>query len=280
VSSCLKSTREGPILRLTLSRPEKRNALSDQMAEEFEGAIRSIGKEVRVIVIHADGPHFCAGLDLTEQRDRDPLDVVATSRRWHAIKDTLQFGRCPVVAALHGGVIGGGFELAVTAHVRIANRTAYFQLPEGKRGIFIGGGGSVRIAKVIGASRLTEIMLTGRRVSAEEAERIGVVHTLADEGRALEVAMETALTIAGNAQFVNYLIMHALPRIADMSAADGLFTESLAAGLSQVSEDARAGVDAFLMNGATPSKAGGAHKASSTTGHLQDDPTDVSSSDK
>lgn len=256
MSSCLKSTKEGPILRLTLSRPQKRNALNEQLAEEFEAALRSVAKEVRVIVIHGDGPHFCAGLDLSEQRDREPLDVVATSRRWHAIKDMLQFGRCPVVAALHGGVIGGGLELAVTAHVRVADRTTFFQLPEGKRGIFIGGGGSVRIAKTIGTGRLTELMLTGRRVAAEEAERIGVIHTLVDASRALEVAMQTAHTIAGNSQFVNYLIMHALPRIADMAAGDGLFTESLAAGLSQASEEARAGIDAFLMRGATSSRMG------------------------
>jgi (methylthio)acryloyl-CoA hydratase len=245
----LRATKEGPILRLALSRPEKRNALNEQLAEEFEFALRSVAEETRVIVIHGEGPHFCAGLDLSEQRDRGPLDVVATSRRWHAIKDTLQFGRCPVVAALHGGVIGGGLELAVTAHVRVADRTSFFQLPEGRRGIFIGGGGSVRIAKTIGTSRLTELMLTGRRVAAEEAERIGVVHTLVDAGHALEVALQTARTIAGNAQFVNYLIMNALPRIADMAAADGLFTESLAAGLSQASEGARAGIDAFLLHG-------------------------------
>jgi len=249
VTSCLQRTREGPILRLTLCRSEKRNALSDEMAGEFEDAVRSMERECRVIVIHGDGPHFCAGLDLNEQRDRDPIDVVKISRRWHAIKDSLQFGKCPVIAAVHGGAIGGGFELAVTAHVRIADRTAYFQLPEGKRGIFIGGGGSVRIAKTIGISRITEIMLTGRRILAEEAERVGIVHTLVDSGKVLDAAMQTAQTIAGNAEFVNYLIMHALPRISDMSAAEGLFTESLAAGLSQASEDARARVDGFLKDG-------------------------------
>lgn len=244
----LDVAREGPVLRLTLNRPAKRNALNDALASQLEEILGDLDENVRAILLDAKGPHFCAGLDLGEQINRGPVEVHHTSRRWHAIKDRLQFGP-PVVASLHGGVIGGGFELAATAHVRIADRTTFFQLPEARRGLFIGGGGSVRISRLIGVSRMTELMLTGRAVDADQAERIGLVHQLVENGSADRIAMETAQTIAGNAPLVNYLIVQGLPRIADMSAADGLFVESLAASLSHASPQARAGIQEFLNRG-------------------------------
>jgi enoyl-CoA hydratase/carnithine racemase len=236
---------EGALLRLTLNRPAKRNALNDAMADQLETVLGTLDEGVRAILLTANGPHFCAGLDLSEQKDRGPLEVHKVSRRWHAIKERLQYGP-PVIASLHGAVIGGGFELAATAHVRIADRSTFFQLPEARRGLFIGGGGSVRISRVIGAGRMTELMLTGRCVDAEQGERIGLIHQLVDDGTADAVALEVATAIAGNVPLVNYLIVNALPRIADMSAADGLFTESLAASLSHASTQAHDRIQEFL----------------------------------
>lgn len=245
-SQALLLDKRGRVLIATLNRPDKRNALNEDLARAFEALVADIDKDVGAIVLHGAGAGFCAGLDLSEQKERDPFEVVQISRRWHAIKERLQFGGPPIVAALHGPVIGGGFELAATAHVRVADRTTFFQLPEGKRGIFIGGGGSVRIARLIGVSRLTELMLTGRRLDAEGAERAGLVHYVTEPEQALPTALELAETIAGNAPMVNYLITQALPRISDMSASDGLFTESIAAGLSQTSPEAQAGMREFL----------------------------------
>jgi enoyl-CoA hydratase/carnithine racemase len=242
----LLTERHGAVLRVTINRPDKRNALSDSLADAFEHLLAGFDKSIRAIVLDGNGGHFCAGLDLSEQKVREPFEVVQISRRWHAIKERLQYGPCPIVAALHGAVIGGGLELAATAHVRVADPGAFFQLPEGRRGIFIGGGGSVRIARLIGTSRLAEMMLTGRRVDAIAAERIGLVHQITEPGAALATALETAARIAENAPTVNYLIIQALPRIADMSAGDGLFTESLAAGLSQTAPEAQAGIAEFL----------------------------------
>ncbi len=236
---------DGPVLHLTLNRPAKRNALNDALASRLEELLAGLDKSVRAILLDANGPHFCAGLDLSEQKDRGPLDVHQVSRRWHAIKERLQFGP-PLIASLHGGVIGGGFELAATAHVRIADRTTYFQLPEGRRGLFIGGGGSVRISRLIGVSRMTELMLTGRPVDADQGERIGLIHRLVPDGTADAAALETAHAVAANAPLVNYLIVNALPRIADMGASDGLFTESLAASLSHASSHAHDGMQEFL----------------------------------
>jgi enoyl-CoA hydratase/carnithine racemase len=258
VKHALDVAHDGPVLRLTLNRPAKRNALNNDLASQLEDALAKLDDEVRAIVIDAKGPHFCAGLDLSEQKDRDPLEVHKVSRRWHAIKDRLQCGP-PVVASLHGAGIGGGFELAAVAHVRIADRSTYFQLPEARRGLFIGGGGSVRIGRLIGVSRMTELMLTGRSVDAEQAERIGLIHQLVPVGSADGAALETARSIAGNAPLVNYLIVQALPRIADMAAGDGLFTESLAASFSHVSSHAREGMEGFLNRPNVPGLSDGAH---------------------
>ncbi len=250
----LDVTRAGPVLRLTLNRPAKRNALNDALATQLEQLLAELSDDVRAIVLDANGPHFCAGLDLSEQKDRGPLDVHKVSRRWHAIKERLQYGP-PVIASLHGAVIGGGFELAATAHVRIADRTTFFQLPEARRGLFIGGGGSVRISRLIGVGRMTELMLTGRAVDAEQGERIGLIHQLVETGTADRIAMETAQAVAGNAPLVNYLIVQALPRIADMAASDGLFTESLAASLSHASSHAVEGMQNFLNRPKAPAPA-------------------------
>jgi (methylthio)acryloyl-CoA hydratase len=264
----LEVARDGAIMRLTLNRPAKSNALNDALAAQLEDVLTQQDESVRAILIDANGPHFCAGLDLSEQKDRGPLEVQKLSRRWHAIKERLQFGP-PVVASLHGAVIGGGFELAVTAHVRIADTTTYFQLPEGRRGLFIGGGGSVRISRLIGVGRMTELMLTGRSVNAEEGERIGLIHRLVEVGTADRIALETARLITENAPLVNYLIVHALPRIAEMSAADGLFAESLAAGLSHVSSHARDGIQDFLSRVRAPPADDGTQTLETPPGDLR-----------
>ena len=144
-------------------------------------------------------------------------------------------------------MIGGGLELASATHIRIADKTAFYQLPEGRRGIFVGGGASVRIGRILGADRMIEMMLTGRKYDAEEGLRLGFSHYVCDsEDDAKEKAAELATTVAENAQLSNYVMIQALARIEDMSKADGLFTESLCAALTQTSEDAQEGLRAFL----------------------------------
>jgi enoyl-CoA hydratase/carnithine racemase len=186
-------------------------------------------------------------LDLAEHRLRSPYEAMEHSRLWHTAFDGLEHGRLPIVAALHGAVIGGGAELAMAAHVRVAASSAFYALPEGRLGIFVGGGASVRLARVIGADRMREMMLTGRRLSAEEGNRLGISHELvADDG--LEArARELAQTIADNAPLTNRLILTALPRIGDMSRSDGFWAEALATAVSQSTEDAAEGLNAFLQ---------------------------------
>lgn len=237
---------KGKIAVLTLNRPDKRNAVSEEMIRDLNRFFSAPPEGTRVIVLHGEGEHFCAGLDLAEHKERDVPEAFELSRYWHRTTDLMQLGGIPLVVAMHGAVMGGGLELATTGHVRVAEPSVIYQLPEGRRGIYVGGGASVRVGSVIGAGRMTEMMLTGRRLDAEEGHVIGLSHYRVGEGEALDKAMELADQIAGNAPLANTMILNAVTRIANMSASDGLFVEALAATLTQTSEDAIEGMRAFL----------------------------------
>lgn len=236
----------GDIAVLTFDRAEKRNAISDAVADGLRAFFTDPPKCVRAVVITGAGGHFSAGLDLGEQSRREPTEVLKHSRRWHQLMDMIQFGGLPVVAAMSGSVIGGGLEIAASCHVRVAEPSARFQLPEGKRGIFVGGGATVRIGRILGPDRMTEMMLTGRVYEAEEGCRLGLAHYLVGEGEGLGRAIALARDIASNASLVNYLVIHSIARIDDMSRGDGLYAESLSAALSQSGPDAMEGLNAFL----------------------------------
>ena len=239
--------REDGVAILTMNRPDKRNAMSDDLLEAIEAFFARPPAGVRVVVLTGTAGHFCSGLDLAEHVARDAEGTMRHSRNWHRIMDVVQFGGLPVVSAMFGAVIGGGLELAAATHVRVAEPSTMFQLPEGRRGIFVGGGASVRVGRILGADRLVEMMLTGRKYGAEEGLALGLTHYVVGEGEALARAREIATRIATNAPLSNYVMIQALARIEDMSKADGLFTESLCAALTQTSPDAQEGLKAFLQ---------------------------------
>lgn len=234
------------VARIGLNRPEKRNAISDAFLEDIAQAVTRAEAEAKAAVLFGHGPHFCAGLDLGEHVEKSALEGIKGSRRWHAVFGMIEHGTIPWVSALHGAVVGGGLELASATHVRVADATAFFALPEGQRGIYVGGGASVRTARLMGAARMADMMLTGRVASAEEAERWGVVQYLAPEGGAMARALELAGKAAGNAPFSNYAVIHALPRIQDMAKEDGLFVESLIASMATETPEAKARLRDFL----------------------------------
>lgn len=234
------------IALLRLDRPQKRNAISDTMVAALGEAVDRAQKEAKVGVIAAVGEHFCAGLDLSEQSEKSVMEGIWGSREWHAVFTRIQRGRIPFIAALQGGVIGGGLELAAAAHLRVAEPNAFFALPEGQRGIFVGGGGSVNITRLLGVPRMTDMMLTGRVLDAREAERIGIVNYLAEKYGALDMAMELARKIAGNAPLSNYAIINALQRIHDSGHDEGLFFESMIASLTQSTPEAIDRMRAFV----------------------------------
>lgn len=236
----------GRIAVLTLNRPEKRNAVNDTLIQDLNRFFSEPPKEALVAVVRANGDHFCAGLDLSEHKERDVAEAFDHSRYWHRTFDLVQFGGLPVVAAMQGAVMGGGLELATTAHVRVAEPSTIYQLPEGRRGIYVGGGASIRVARIIGPGRMTEMMLTGRRLNAEEGQNLGLSHYLVGAGEAFDKAMELAETISGNAPLANKMMLNTIQRIDRMGESEGYFVESLASALTQTSDDAREGMRAFL----------------------------------
>jgi (methylthio)acryloyl-CoA hydratase len=229
-----------------LARPAKRNAISDELILGIRDLFERLPGTTRAVVLDGEGDHFCAGLDLSELKERDAGAGLHHSRMWHAALDTVQFGPAPVIAALHGAVVGGGLELAAACHIRVADETAFYSLPEGSRGIFVGGGGAVRIPRLIGEARMADMMFTGRVYDANEGERIGLSQYLVPAGSAFDKAMELAGRIAKNAPLTNYALMHALPRIAEQPADQGFLTEALMAAIAQSAPEAKSRVREFL----------------------------------
>lgn len=231
---------------LTLNRPQKRNALNDETVLGIEHFFTHLPPEVRAVVLAAEGDHFCAGLDLSELSGRDAFAGLAHSRMWHRAFEAIEFGPVPVVAALRGAVVGGGLELAAAAHLRVADSTTFYALPEGMRGLFVGGGASVRVPRLIGVARMTDLMLTGRRYTAAEGMAAGLSQYVVEDGNALDKAIEIAQRLATNAPQSNYAIVHALPRIAEANPREGYFMEAMMAAIAQSSDEAKDRMRAFL----------------------------------
>lgn len=222
--------RQGDIALIGINRPEKRNALSPELMRLLREAVLRAGDEARCGIIFGHGEHFCSGLDLSwaaqnwkgqaEQRLPFPFNR-------NTFFEAMARGNIPFVAALQGATLGGGLETAAAAHIRVADETAFFGLPEGTRGIFIGGGGSVRITRLIGLGRMQDMMLTGRVLGPEDAERCGLVQHVVPKGQALAKARELARRICDNPPLANFAIANSLPRLQDLSYDDGLFFEKL-----------------------------------------------------
>jgi (methylthio)acryloyl-CoA hydratase len=231
---------------LTMNRPDKRNAMNESLLQAIDDFFSSPPEEVKVAILTGTAGHFCAGLDLSEHITRTAEENLMHSRKWHAVMDRIEFGNIPVISVLFGAVMGGGLELATSTHVRVADTTTVFQLPEGRRGIYVGGGASVRVARIMGAGRMREMMLTGRKIGSGEGHSLGLNHYVVEPGEALNKAKELARKIADNAPMSNYFMIHTIGRLEDMSRADGLYAEALSAAVVQTTPDAKEGLAAFL----------------------------------
>jgi enoyl-CoA hydratase/carnithine racemase len=243
----LAATRDGDIALLRLTRAGKRNALDDDTVRGLRRFFAELARDIRAVVLHGEGEHFCAGLDLGEVAgDIDIHRGILHSQMWHKAFHEIQFGPVPVVAVLHGAVIGGGLELAASTHVRVAEHSAYYGLPEGQRGIFLGGGGSVRIPRLVGVPLVQDMMLTGRTLSAEEGHTAGISQYLVGAGEGLAKGIELARRIAGNAPMTNFAVVQALPRIAEADPATGFLTEALMAAIAETTPEAQQRLKDFL----------------------------------
>ena len=245
-AALLRIGKTGAVLSVGLNRPAKRNALNDGIIHAIGDCFAHLPDDIGAVVIHGIGDHFSSGLDLSELTEHDATGGLLHSQMWHRVFDLIQYCRVPVIAALKGAVIGGGLELACAAHIRVAEPSAYFALPEGSRGIFVGGGGSVRLPRLIGVARMTDMMLTGRVYSATEGSAYGFAQYLTEPGGGLPKAMELAERIAANAPLTNFAVLQALPMIAEANPQTGLLMESLMATVAQSDKEAKRRIREFL----------------------------------
>lgn len=241
----LTLSRHGQVTLVRLSRPGKRNAIDGRMVAALRSAFSRLPDETRAVVLYGEGEHFCAGADLAELASHSGQDLVRFSRSVHEVLDLIEYCRVPVIAALHGGVIGGGLELAAAAHIRVAEHNTYYALPEGLRGIFVGGGGAVRIPRLIGTSRMLDMMLTGRTYSAEQ-DGPGLSQYLVADGQGLAAVVELAERIAGNTPMGHFAAIQALPRIARADSEAGFLMESLMAAITVSDGQAQTRLRDFL----------------------------------
>jgi (methylthio)acryloyl-CoA hydratase len=239
-------TQEDEILFVKINRPAKRNAVNDALILGLEQVFSNIPTGVKCAIICGEGDHFSAGLDLSELKERDIIEGLNHSRMWHRALEKIQFGSVPVVAVLHGACVGGGLEIASACHIRVSEKSTFYALPEGQRGIFVGGGASVRLPKLIGMARMADLMFTGRVIKAEEGETMGFSQYVTEDGEGMAKGKELAKKIASNAGITNYALMHVLPKIVDSSHYGGLMMESLIASIASATPDAKARLNDFL----------------------------------
>lgn len=232
---------------VTLNRPDKRNALDIDTIEELVTFFSTAPRAgVRAVVLAGAGDHFCAGLDLIEHHDADrsPADFMHVCLRWHEAFNKMEYGGVPIIAALQGAVVGGGLELASAAHVRVMDQSAYFALPEGQRGLFTGGGATIRVSDLVGKARMIDMMLMGRVYQGQEAVDVGLAQYIVEES-SYDTALDLARRAAENLPLSNFAICSAVSHMQNMSAMDAAYAEAVVAGVVNTQPDARARLAAF-----------------------------------
>ncbi|MDE0141841.1 MAG: enoyl-CoA hydratase/isomerase family protein [Caldilineaceae bacterium] len=244
----VKLTYKGPVATVVLNRPDKLNALNAEMLAALESYADELdrNREVRVVLLTGTGRAFCVGADIYEWSDLPPLEM---GRRW--IRDGhrifARYARLPqpVIAVLNGYTFGGGLELALAADLRLAAEEVQLSFPEVKLGIIPGWGGTQRLPQLVGPSRAKQMIFSGDRALAEQAEQWGLVNEVVPADQLAERALELADSIAANGpvavQMTKQLIDSAIPASGD----NGVVLETLAGSLASYTADAEEGVSAF-----------------------------------
>ncbi|MFN2419790.1 MAG: enoyl-CoA hydratase/isomerase family protein [Gemmatimonadota bacterium] len=237
------------VATVTINRPNKLNALNSATEKELQDAFARIAADdaVRgVIVTGAGEKAFVAGADIGELSG-----LAATQGKEFAFQGQTTFTRIaqcpkPVVAAVNGYALGGGCELAIACHLRVASENARFGLPEVSLGLIPGHGGTQRLARLIGTGRALEMVLSGRQVSAEEAFRWGLANGIASQGELLNAARNHLEPILSKAPLAVQYALEATLRGADLALDDGLYLEATLFGMACGTEDMKEGTRAFL----------------------------------
>jgi enoyl-CoA hydratase/carnithine racemase len=238
----------GAVAEIRLSRVSARNALSTRLAEELAataGAVRDTG--ARTVVLSSAAPDaFCVGADLKERDRLTDADFMAQRLVFRRAFAGILHLPVPVVAAVHGFALGGGYELALCCDLIVADESAVVGLPEVRLGIVPGGGGTQLLPRRVGSGIATDLILTGRHVPAAEAARLGLVDRVVPAGRDREAATELAAQIAGNSPVAVSNARNAIRRGLDVDLAAGLDIEDSAWRAAVFSDDRREGVRAFM----------------------------------
>lgn len=193
---------DGAIGVITIDRPEKLNAISSTIARQLRTAVRHLDADpaVRALLVTATGKAFCVGADLGEVQACDEAGFDAFMAECTQMCDSIFDAKIPTVAAINGYALGGGFEIALSCDIIIAAESASFALPEIELGMIPGWGGTQRLTQLVGRATAMEMVLTGRRISAHDAERVGVANRVVTDGDLLGSATQLTRELAGKAQ--------------------------------------------------------------------------------
>jgi enoyl-CoA hydratase len=248
-SETLILERDGAVAIVTINRPQVLNALNDRVLSELSETIDALAADagVRAVILTGAGEKaFVAGADINELAAQSPVSGRDLARRGQALFRRIETMGKPVIAALNGFTLGGGCELAMACTFRLAADTAQLGQPEINLGLIPGYGGSQRLPRLVGKDRAMDLILTGRRVTAEEAFRIGLVTRVVPAASLLDEARTLAGELAGKAPIAVRYAMDAIERGLDMPFADACDYEATLFGLVASTEDMREGTRAFL----------------------------------
>lgn len=240
---------ENHIAYITLDRPEALHALHSEMLQELLLIVEELKKEkdLRVVVIRSTGDRsFVAGADIAEMAHFNATEAKAYANLGHTVFSGLSQLACPVIAQINGYALGGGFELALAADIRIAGEKASFAMPETGLGITPGFGGTQRLSKLVGTGLAAELIFTGRRIKAEEAKALGIVNTLVPQEKLAETVKELAETIARRAPIAIRKAKSLIYAAESLPLAEGLAFEAATFANCFATEDQKNAMKAFL----------------------------------
>jgi enoyl-CoA hydratase len=236
------------IATLTINRPGKLNALNDATIAEIGAAIDELmtNRDVGGVILTGAGRAFVAGADIAVLAAQGPVEARERARQGQQVFRRIETAPKPVIAAVNGFALGGGCELAMACHVRLASEAAEFGQPEVKLGITPGFGGTQRLARLVGRGRALQLLLTGERIDAREALRIGLVNAVVPAAELLDAACKVMAQMLANAPLAMALCIEAVDRGLDMSVDEGCALEANHFGLLAATDDMREGMRAFL----------------------------------
>jgi len=243
-SSLVTFRRAGAVAIVTLNRPQARNALSEALRAELRAHLTAAeaDPEIRVVLLKGEGKNFCSGADVKEMHLREPIPTAWTPNRVDVLIEAMSK---PVIAAMHGTTLGGGMELALACTLRIVSEDFVGGFPEVKIGVFPAAGGTQRLPRMIGEARALDLMLTGRRFSAEEAVALGIASRMVPTDQLFAAALAMAEEIAAGSPLAIRVIIESVRRASDLGRTEGIDYERRLFGILCASQDMKEGVAAW-----------------------------------